>query len=73
MTPDQMARARKRLGLTLEQMAPMLGYDGSQGKSQVHHLETGRLAWITQRPPTSPVAIPPQPRDLNSHPPAARY
>lgn len=42
MTPDQLARARKRLGLTLEQMAAMLGYDGSQAKSQVHHLETGR-------------------------------
>lgn len=42
MTPDQLARARKRLGLTLEQMATMLGYDGSQAKSQVHHLETGR-------------------------------
>lgn len=42
MTPDQLARARKRLGLTLEQMADMLGYEGEQAKSQVHHLETGR-------------------------------
>ena len=42
MTPDQLARARKRLGLTLEQMAHMLGYEGEQAKSQVHHLETGR-------------------------------
>lgn len=42
MSPDQLARARKRLGLTLEQMADMLGYEGSQAKSQVHHLETGR-------------------------------
>ena len=37
-----MARARKRLGLTLDQMAAMLGYDGANAKSQVHHLETGR-------------------------------
>lgn len=42
MTPEQLARARKRLGLTLEQMAAMLGYDGEQAKSQAHHLETGR-------------------------------
>lgn len=42
MTPDQIARARKRLGLTLDQMADMLGYEGEQAKSQVHHLETGR-------------------------------
>lgn len=42
MTPEQLARARKRLGLTLEQMAHMLGYNGGQAKSQVHHLETGR-------------------------------
>jgi transcriptional regulator with XRE-family HTH domain len=42
MRPDQLARARKRLGLTLDQMADMLGYEGEQAKSQVHHLETGR-------------------------------
>lgn len=42
MTPEQLARARKRLGLTLEQMAIVLGYEGANGKSQVHHLETGR-------------------------------
>ena len=42
MTPDQLARARKRLGLTLKQTADMLGYEGEQAKSQVHHLETGR-------------------------------
>lgn len=33
---------RKRLGLTLEQMAAMLGYEGESAKSQMHHLETGR-------------------------------
>ena len=42
MTPEQLARARKRLGLSLDQMAKMLGYDGFQARSQVHHLETGR-------------------------------
>lgn len=42
MTPDQLARARKRLGLNLEQMAHMLGYDGLQAKSQVQHMESGR-------------------------------
>jgi transcriptional regulator with XRE-family HTH domain len=42
MTPDQLARARKRLGLTLEQMAMVLGYEGAQAKSQVQHLENGR-------------------------------
>ncbi len=42
MTPKQFAAARHRLGLTLEQMALMLGYEGEQARSQVHHLETGR-------------------------------
>jgi transcriptional regulator with XRE-family HTH domain len=42
MTPDQLARARKRLGLSLEQMAEMLGYEGANARSQMHHLETGR-------------------------------
>ena len=42
MTPDQFTRARKRLGLTLKQTALLLGYEGDQAKSQVHHLETGR-------------------------------
>lgn len=42
MTPSQFSGARKRLGLTLEQMAEMLGYEGEQARSQVHHMETGR-------------------------------
>lgn len=42
MTPDQLAKARKKLGLTLDQMAEMLGYDGEHARSQVHHMETGR-------------------------------
>ena len=42
MQPDDMARARKRLGLTLEAMASMLGYQGVQRRQMQHDLETGR-------------------------------
>ena len=42
MTPDQLARARQRLGLSRAQMAMVLGYEGINAASQVHHLETGR-------------------------------
>lgn len=42
MTPDQMARARKRLGLSLESMATMLGYQGVQRRQMQYDLETGR-------------------------------
>jgi transcriptional regulator with XRE-family HTH domain len=42
MTPDKLARARKRLGLTLEQMATMLGYEGVQRRQMQYDLETGR-------------------------------
>ena len=42
MTPEQMARARDRLGLTLEQMATMLGYQGAQRRQMQYDLETGR-------------------------------
>ena len=42
MTPADLALARKRLGLTLEQMGHMLGYGGSQIRSMVHRLEIGR-------------------------------
>ena len=42
MTPAQFTEARRRLGLTGEQLALMLGYEGEQSRSQVHHLETGR-------------------------------
>lgn len=41
MTPTDLALARKRLGLTLEQMGRMLGYDGSQIRSMMHRLEIG--------------------------------
>lgn len=42
MTPDQLHKARRELGLTLEQMALVLGYDGASAKSQVQHMEKGR-------------------------------
>lgn len=42
MTPDQMVRARKRLGLSLEAMATMLGYQGVQRRQMQYDLETGR-------------------------------
>ena len=44
MTAEQMARARKCLGLTLEGMAEMLGYLGSQRRQMQYDLETGRRA-----------------------------
>lgn len=68
MTPDQLARARKRLGLNLAQMAEMLGYEGEQAKSQQQHMENGRreirpaqrrllAAYLAgYRPPDWPVA-----------------
>lgn len=42
MTPSDLTRARHALGLSLEQMALMLGYEGEQIRSQMHHLESGR-------------------------------
>jgi transcriptional regulator with XRE-family HTH domain len=42
MSPGDMQAARKRLGLTLEDMATMLGYAGSQRRQMQYDLETGR-------------------------------
>lgn len=42
MTPKQLAAARHRLGLTLEQMATVLGYAGTQRRQMQYDLETGR-------------------------------
>jgi len=42
MTPKQLAAARHRLGLTLEQMATLLGYAGGQRRQIQYNLETGR-------------------------------
>ena len=37
-----MEKARHTLGLTLEQMATMLGYQGAQRRQMQYDLETGR-------------------------------
>lgn len=42
MTPLQMQKARQQLGLTLEQMATMLGYQGGQRRQMQYDLEAGR-------------------------------
>ncbi len=42
MTPQQLALARQRLGLTLEAMATLLGYQGTQRRHMQYDLETGR-------------------------------
>lgn len=42
MTPQQINTARKLLGLTLEQMATLLGYQGRQRRQMQYDLETGR-------------------------------
>lgn len=41
MTPSDLAQARKRLGLTLEQMATLLGYQGSDRRTMMHKIERG--------------------------------
>lgn len=42
MTPKQIAQARQRLGLTLEQMATLLGYEGENRRIMMHKLEHGQ-------------------------------
>ena len=42
MTPIELSEARRKLGLTLEAMATMLGYQGAQRRQMQHDLETGR-------------------------------
>lgn len=42
MTPDQLSKARRKLGLTLEQMATLLGYEGVQRRQMMYDLESGR-------------------------------
>lgn len=44
MTPQELQEARRELGLTLEQMAAVLGYQGIQRRQMMHDLETGRRA-----------------------------
>lgn len=42
MSPTEVSAARRELGLTLEQMATLLGYQGEQRRQMMHDLETGR-------------------------------
>jgi transcriptional regulator with XRE-family HTH domain len=42
VTPKQLSEARRELGLTLEQMATMLGYSGVQRRQMQYDLESGR-------------------------------
>lgn len=42
MTPTELEQARRKLGLTLEAMATMLGYQGVQRRQMQYDLETGR-------------------------------
>ena len=42
MQPDQITEARRSLGLTLSELAEMLGYSGENTRVQMHDLETGR-------------------------------
>ena len=42
LTPGSLSQARKHLGLSLLEMAHLLGYEGEHARSQAHHLETGR-------------------------------
>ena len=42
MTPTKTRAARQYLGLTLSQMAVMLGYQGKHTRQMMHDLETGR-------------------------------
>lgn len=42
MTPNDIKEARRKLGLTLEAMATMLGYEGEQRRQMQYDLETGR-------------------------------
>ena len=42
LTPAQFAKARQKLGLTLEQMATVLGYEGENLRQIGYDLESGR-------------------------------
>lgn len=42
MSPSDLSTARRKLGLTLSEMALMLGYEGLQARSHMHNLESGK-------------------------------
>ena len=41
MTPDQLTKARLKLGLSRARMATLLGYEGAQAHMQVYRMERG--------------------------------
>ena len=41
MTPQELKKAKVTLGLTLSQMAKMLGYDGKHANLQIRHMIIG--------------------------------
>lgn len=41
MTPTEFREARHKLGLTLSQMARMLGYTGAHDMQQIRRMESG--------------------------------
>lgn len=42
MTPQEVREARHKLGLSLEQLAALLGYLGTQRRQMMHDIESGR-------------------------------
>lgn len=42
MTGEELKAARKLLGLTLEELAELLGYQGEHKRQMLYDLETGR-------------------------------
>lgn len=44
MTPENIKEARHKLGLTLSQMAHVLGYEGQHAMQQVRKMEAGQRA-----------------------------
>lgn len=44
MTPAELKQARHSLGLTLSQMAHVLGYDGEHAAQQIRKMEGGERA-----------------------------
>lgn len=41
MTPAEIREARRKLGLSLEQLATLLGYQGEQRRQMMHKIEAG--------------------------------
>lgn len=44
MSLEEVREARRKLGLSLEEMASMLGYDGEHRRQLMHRIEIGERA-----------------------------